>query len=153
MFVFVETKVIPFILFCKLFAKYFQKFLKYFFHHICHMKEITSDFLCNLKEGTFHAIQDQAVFWSIRGLYSFADIEIGMNGFELFIFHHGWAILISWRIVNVLLDTYKRVRDIRKPEWISNVKPILDKDAKKAQGLTKWQSFKSFLKMLFKYFE
>ncbi len=114
------------------------------------MKEMTAEFLCNIKEDTFHAIQDQFVFWSMRGIYTMADLDLALTGCEAFLFHHGWAILLLWRILNAALDTHKRLRDIKKPEWKTNVKPLLIQESRKMKGLTLWQKISLILKSLFK---
>lgn len=110
------------------------------------MKQTIYQFCCNLKQDTFHAIGDQGAYWSMRMCYSLSDVALSLSGIESFLFYHGWTILLLWRFLNAALDTYKRLRDVKRPEWETQVKPILQKDAERERKLSTWQKIKQFFK-------
>jgi hypothetical protein len=110
------------------------------------MKHIIETFTCNLKQDTFHAVGDQGAYWTMRMAYSISDVALSLTGIESFLFYHGWTILLLWRCVNAGLDTYKRLRDVGKPEWESQVKPVLIQDAIRERKLSLWQKIKTFFK-------
>lgn len=112
------------------------------------MKQTIYQFACNLKQDTFHAIGDQSAYWTMRAAYSLADISLSLSGIESFLFYHGWTILLLWRFLNAALDTYKRVRDVKRPEWETQIKPILKQDAIRERRLSTWQKFKQFIKSI-----
>ena len=93
-----------------------------------------------------HSLGDQGSYWTMRGLYFAMDVNFHFGDIESFLFYHGWLILLLWRCLNAALDTYKRVRDVRKPEWESNVKPILKTDALRERKLSTWQKIKNLFK-------
>lgn len=114
------------------------------------IKDIQHEFMCNLKQDTFHAIGDQASFWTFRLFYSLSDVQIHFGVIESFMFYHGWLILLIWRICNAALDTYKRVRDVSKPEWKTQVRPLLIAEEKRSREKSAWTKFLETLKMIFK---
>jgi hypothetical protein len=112
------------------------------------MKEALNQFACNLKQDTFHALGDQGTYWTMRFMYSVSDVSLVFTGIESWLFFHGWLILLLWRCLNAALDTYKRLRDVKKTEWESNVKPILKTDALRERRLSLWQKIKNFFKSI-----
>ena len=106
-------------------------------------------FFCNLKEDYIHTLQDQSVFWGIRAGAVFLQIKPDFPDWEQWLFTHGWLLLLGWRILNAMLDTYKRLRDVRKPEWDTQVKPVLKREAvedRKRKGWAKvWHILAIFL--------
>jgi hypothetical protein len=100
------------------------------------MKEAINHFICRLKEDTMKFIGDIGTV-SVAALFSQT---------ENWILIHGAALLIFGRLVLLALDGYKRLRDVKKPEWESNVKPILKTDAIRERKLSLWQKIKTFFK-------
>lgn len=110
--------------------------------------KLLSTFVCNLRQDTFQAVGDQCSYWSMRMMYSIADVNIGFSSFEAFLFYHGWLILLVWRCFNAALDTYKRVRDVSKPEWETQIRPLILKDAINQRKLSFWAKFLRFIKSI-----
>jgi hypothetical protein len=110
--------------------------------------KILSTFVCNLRQDSFHAVGDQCSYWSMRMMYSLADVNISFSSVEGFLFYHGWLILLVWRCFNASLDTYKRVRDVSKPEWETQIKPLILKDAIRQRRLSLWNRFLKFIKSI-----
>jgi len=114
------------------------------------MRQLAEQFLCNIKQDTYHCILDQVTYWGlIRPSVLLFDFRQFMGPFEFWLFLHGWLILLIWRAVNAALDTWKRIRDMEKPEWESNVMPLIRAEAKRDRRLSGWQKFVKFLKELF----
>lgn len=115
------------------------------------MIESAYHFACSIKANVLHAVGDQGSYWTMRLTYSVASSVMGINlhfgDIESFLFYHGWLILLIWRCLNAALDTYKkRIRDVRKPEWETQVNPILESDAKRESKLSTWQKIKNLFK-------
>jgi hypothetical protein len=72
-----------------------------------------------------------------------------MGPFEFWLFLHGWLILLLWRAMNAALDTIKRLRDMEKPEWETNIEPLIKAELKRDKRLTFWQKVWKFLRELF----
>jgi hypothetical protein len=81
-------------------------------------------------------------------MYSLSDVNIGFSSFEAFLFYHGWLILLAWRCFNAALDSYKRIRDVNKPEWETQVKPIIIKDEIRNKRLSFLGQIKKFIKSI-----
>jgi hypothetical protein len=84
----------------------------------------------------------------MRMMYSLADVNIGFSSVEGFLFYHGWLILLVWRCFNASLDTYKRVRDVSKPEWETQIKPLIARDAIRQRRSSLWSRFLKFIKSI-----
>jgi len=84
----------------------------------------------------------------MRMMYSLADVNISFSSVEGFLFYHGWLILLVWRCFNASLDTYKRVRDVSKPEWETQIKPLIARDAIRHRRLSFWNRFLKFIKSI-----
>jgi len=84
----------------------------------------------------------------MRFMYSLADVNISFSSVEGFLFYHGWLILLVWRFFNASLDTYKRVRDVSKPEWETQIKPLIARDAIRQRRLSLWNRFLKFIKSI-----
>jgi hypothetical protein len=100
------------------------------------MKDAINHFICRLKEDTMKFIGDIGTV-SVAALFSQT---------ENWILIHGAALLIFGRLVLLVMDGYKRLRDVKKPEWESNVKPILKTDALRERKLSTWQKIKNLFK-------
>jgi len=100
------------------------------------MKDAISHFVCRLKEDTMKFLAD-------LGTISIATF---FTQTENWILIHGAALLIFVRLILLGMDGYKRIRDVRKPEWESNVKPILKPDALRERKLSTWQKIKNLFK-------
>jgi hypothetical protein len=100
------------------------------------MKDVINHFICRLKEDTMKFIGDIGTV-SVAALFSQT---------ENWILIHGAALLIFGRLVLLVMDGYKRLRDVKKPEWESNVKPILKTDALRERKLSTWQKIKNLFK-------
>ena len=114
------------------------------------MRQLAEQFICNIKQDTYHCILDQVTYWGlIRPSVLLFDLRKFMGPFEFWLFLHGWLMLLIWRAVNAALDTWERVRDMEKPEWESNVMPLIRDEEKRDKRLTRWQRFIKFLRELF----
>ena len=104
------------------------------------MKETFFEFACKLKEDTYKFITDLSTI----GIVSF------LTDTENWLLIHGAAFLIFGRIILLLADGYKRVRDVKKPEWDNIVIPVLKKEAVQNRKKSFFQKlviqFKQFLK-------
>jgi hypothetical protein len=100
------------------------------------MKDAINHFICRLKEDTMKFIGDIGTV-SVAALFSQT---------ENWILIHGAALLIFGRLVLLAIDGYKRLRDVKKPEWESNVKPILKTDELRERRLSLWQKIKNLFK-------
>lgn len=100
------------------------------------MKEAISHFVCRLKEDTYKFLAD-------CGTISIASI---FTQTENWILIHGAALLIFGRLVLLALDGYKRLRDVKKPEWDNIVKPVLKQNAVRDRKLSTWQKIKNIFK-------
>jgi len=65
---------------------------------------------------------------------------------ENWILIHGAALLILGRLILLALDGYKRIRDVKKPEWDNIVKPVLKQEAIQERKLSTWQKIKNLFK-------
>lgn len=114
------------------------------------MKDIAEKFFCNIKQDTYHMIADQLTYWAIiHPSVVLLDIQATMTDTEHWIFVHGWMILFGWRVLNASMDTIKRIRDIQKPEWETQIEPLLKAESERNKSLTLWQKFLKFLKESF----
>ena len=114
------------------------------------MKQLTSEFFCNIKQDTYHCLADQITYWGIiRPSVMLFNFEAYMGGFEFWLFIHGWVIILIWRAINAALDTWKRLRDMQKPEWETNIKPLIIAELINDKKLTFWQKVWRFIKQLF----
>jgi len=100
------------------------------------MKEVIEHFICRLKEDTMKFIADLGTI-SIAALFTQT---------ENWILIHGAALLIVGRLLLLALDGYKRLRDVKKPEWDNIVKPVLKKEAVHQRKLSTWQKIKNLIK-------
>lgn len=114
------------------------------------MKQIAQQFLCNIKEDTYHCFADQIYYWGlIRPSVLAFDIHHLMNATEMWLFMHGWLVLLLWRLVNASMDTWKRIRDMQKPEWESQIVPVLREEAKRDRKLKWYEKILRILKYFF----
>jgi hypothetical protein len=115
-----------------------------------YLAKVIQQFLCNIKQDTYHCIADQITYWGLIRpsvlLFNFQDY---MGPFEFWLFLHGWLILLLWRAMNAALDTIKRLRDMEKPEWETNIEPLIQAELKRDRRLTFWQKVWKFLRELF----
>ena len=85
------------------------------------MKEIIVQFICRIKEDLYKLMTDITVYW----LWFLSVMELS----ESWLLFHGGAILVLGRLILLGMDFYKRTRDLKEPEWKSNISPILKKEA------------------------
>ena len=85
------------------------------------MKEILVQFICRIKEDLYKLMTDITVYW----LWFLSVMELS----ESWLLFHGGAILVFGRLILLGMDFYKRARDLKEPEWKSNISPILKKEA------------------------
>lgn len=100
------------------------------------MKEVISHFVCRLKEGTMKFLADLTTI-SLASVFTQT---------ENWILIHGAALLIFGRLILLALDGYKRIRDVKKPEWDNIVKPVLKQEAIQERKLSTWQKIKNLFK-------
>lgn len=100
------------------------------------MKEAIEHFICRLKEDTMKFVADLGTV-SLVALFKQS---------ENWILIHGAALLIFGRLILLVLDAYKRIRDVKKPEWDNIVKPVLKKEAIEDRKLSTWQKIKNLFK-------
>ena len=114
------------------------------------MKQIVEQFVCNLKEDVAHALGDQLTYWAlIRPTVLFFNVHSFMSQIEFWLFMHGWLILLIWRLFNAAIDTWKRLRDIEKPEWKSQVVPLIREEARRNQRMGFFKKLWRFLRQMF----
>lgn len=112
-------------------------------------------FACKIKEDTFKTVTDQSVYWTGRIFITVSNFHIPYSGgligrIEEWLFYHGWLLLLVGRLFLLFLDIYKRVRDVKKPEWDNVVKPVLKREAVEDRRKTTTQKIKDFFFYLFR---
>jgi hypothetical protein len=105
------------------------------------MKETFFEFACKLKEDSYKFISDL----STVGIASI------LTNSENWLLIHGAAFLIFGRIVLLLADAYKRIRDVKKPEWDNIVIPVLKKEAVQNRKKSFWKKLINQIKQLLKW--
>jgi hypothetical protein len=105
------------------------------------MKETFFQFACKLKEDSYKFISD----------ISTVGIASILTNSENWLLIHGAAFLIFGRIVLLLADAYKRIRDVKKPEWDNIVIPLLKKEAVQNRKNSFWKKLIIQIKQLLKW--
>lgn len=100
------------------------------------MKEVISHFVYRLKEDTMKFLADLTTI-SLASVFTQT---------ENWILIHGAVLLIFGRLILLALDGYKRLRDVKKPEWDNIVKPVLKQEAIQERKLSTWQKIKNLFK-------
>ena len=115
------------------------------------MIRIFTHFICRIKEDTYKMATDQLIYWG-----GFLYIHVNAISFHTdfvynWLFLNGWLVLLVGRVVLLGIDLYKRARDINKPEWKSNVTPILKLEAVENRKKSFFQILVSQIKLFLKW--
>lgn len=101
------------------------------------MKAAIEHFACNLKQDTSRFVWDLGTI----GIASW------LSNAESWLLVHGAAILIFGRLLLLVVDGFKRFRDVNKPEWKNIVTPVLKKEAVEERKKSGWGKLFDFLKL------
>lgn len=115
------------------------------------MNQIIVLFLCRIKEDTYKIVTDQLTYWSGIAYIYFTGLHPNFGFIENWFFIHGWLILLVGRFILLIMDIYKRSRDINKPEWKSNISYILKREALENRKKSFFQKLIDQIKQLIKW--